>query len=559
MKKILKNKKILLSIIIILVFVSYFGYKKLKANNQEPLYILDKVKKGDLKITVSGTGNIISENEFNLKTKANGEVVYVGVKNGDFVEQGQLIIKLDTSDIEKQIRNTEEELRNAEIALESAKLSLDKFESQYLQVVRGDNYKKALNDGLTLLISFYNFYPNYIKNIYDIYFEKELDNYYNNLKIYEFYNKNFSGRAEKLEKEYSSLKNNYQTLAEKFRNLDKNNNSELESLIRETEKFVVLNYDFINQGFEMVSYLKEQIVLTDLQHEKQIIIDNHYNLLNSYLNNFDEYKKNFFNIVNQINSYYDIINNYEFDKKSQELNIKQKETTLISIKNKLTDLEEKLNDYYLYAPFSGKIANFNVKKGDIINSGTNLGVLISNQKIAEISLSEVDVANVKIGQEAVLTFDALQEIKIKGKVIEINPLAKIEQGVVNYQIKIALQEDDQRIKNGMSVEAEIITNQKKDILLVPNSAIKQNREGKYVEVVLSNNLDRFNRGVKLQPSQINKKYIKTGFSNNEFTEILEGLTEGEIIIVKTIEPKQNNQSQQRNLFTPQFRFGQPRR
>ncbi len=456
--------------------------------------------------------------------------------------------------------------------------------------MRGDNYKKALNDGLTLLKNFYDFYPDYLKNIYDIYFKKDLDNYDNNIKYYEYYNKDFLGKSEKLEKEYDRIKNIYQQLSEKYRILNKDNNTELESLIKETYNFSILNYDFISQGIEMVRYLKEKIVLDNSTHEKQSIIDSHYSNLSTYLNNFDTYKKNFLNIVNQINSYYDIVNNYEFDKKSQELNIKQKENNLISLKNKLVDLEEKLKDYYVYAPFSGRIANFDVKVGDLINSGTILGVLIGNQKIAEISLSEVDIANVKIGQKAILTFDALPDTKIEGEVIEINPLAETEQGVVNYKLKIALKNNNEKIKVGMSVEAEIITDKKENVILVPNSAIKQDKEGKYVEVVLldkrenltnssfdkSSNIRKirklnnqkdgliyfnFNKDkeVKLQPSQISKKYIKTGLSNNELTEVLEGLSKGEVIILRAINPSQNTKTQQRNLFTPQFRFGQPRR
>ena len=100
--------------------------------------------------------------------------------------------------------------------------------------------------------------------------------------------------------------------------------------------------------------------------------------------------------------------------------------------------------------------------------------LITKQKIAEISLNEVDAAKVKVGQKVTLTFDAIDGLSITGEVSEIDALGTVSQGVVTYGVKIAFDTQDERVKSGMSVSAAIITDVKQNVLLVPNAAVKSN-------------------------------------------------------------------------------------
>ena len=186
----------------------------------------------------------------------------------------------------------------------------------------------------------------------------------------------------------------------------------------------------------------------------------------------------------------------------------------------LADLKAKLSDYTVRAPFNGVIAKVSVKKGDSVSTATALATLISHQKIAEISLNEVDVAKVKVGQKATLTFDAIPDFTISGQVAEVDTLGMVTQGVVNYTVKIVFDTQDDRVKPGMSVSAAIITNVKQDVLLVSNSAIKSNGNGQYVEVLVNN----------APQSQT----VETGLSNDTLTEITSGLKENDKVVTQTI-------------------------
>jgi len=554
--KILKSKKFYFALIILLI-TGYFVYPRI-FKKESVRYVLGEVNKGNLEIKVSGTGEIVPIEEINVKSKVGGEIVNLNVKEGDNVYKGQILAKIDSRNLEKSIKDQEILIKNLELAIDSAKLNLEKLNFQYQNTLRGDDYNKALNQGISILTDFYSFYPTFIEDLRKIYFYKDFENYDNNLKYYESYNPSFAGKSQKLEFNYNILRTKYIELSDNFKNILAQNEAK-EKITKDSYNLVLATYDLVNEGREMVRYLKEDLALKNATHEKENIINNHFQKLTNYLNSLAQYKQNLLDVISKINSYHDVVDNYEFDKKNLELSIKQKEIDLEQAKNKLNDLKEDLNDYYITAPLSGILSTLNIKKGDLIASNQIIGTIITNQKIAKIFLNEIDAAKVKVGQEAILTFDALPDLKVKGRVIEINTVGKEEQGVVSYDIKISLEKENVNIKPGMSVNAEIIVNRKENILLVPNSAIKSDKMGKYVEVVKNYEIERKKlfEPVAISQNLIEKRYIKTGISNDEFTEILEGLKEGEIIIIRTLNQTAKNR-QQTNPFLPRMPFGRQR-
>ncbi|MCX6779294.1 MAG: efflux RND transporter periplasmic adaptor subunit, partial [Candidatus Magasanikbacteria bacterium] len=191
------------------------------------------------------------------------------------------------------------------------------------------------------------------------------------------------------------------------------------------------------------------------------------------------------------------------DLRSAQLSVRQKENALASAR-------ETVANYSVRAPFDGVVAALSAKKGDTLSSGASAGTLITKQKIATISLNEVDAAKVKVGQRVNITFDAIDNLEITGEVVEMDSLGTVSQGVVSYNVKIAFDVQDERIKPGMSVSANIILDSKNDVLMVSNSAVKTQGGSSYVEVLV-NNLPQ-------------KKNVTVGKTNDLTTEIVEGLT-----------------------------------
>jgi len=160
---------------------------------------------------------------------------------------------------------------------------------------------------------------------------------------------------------------------------------------------------------------------------------------------------------------------------------------------------------------------------------------LTRAKVAEISLNEVDVAKIKVGQKATLTFDAVPDLTIAGVVSQVDLIGTVSQGVVNYGVKIMFDTQDERIKTGMSVSAAIVTDFKAGVLLVPNSAIKQGIDGPMVQVLNGVKIDSntANLGVtsKTLPETVT---VQTGLANDTQTEITDGLKEGDQVVTRTI-------------------------
>lgn len=221
------------------------------------------------------------------------------------------------------------------------------------------------------------------------------------------------------------------------------------------------------------------------------------------------------------------------------LDIQTQKLTVAQRQNDLQDAFDKLSDYTIKAPFSGVIVSVALKNGDSVSAGTVLGTLITKRQIAKISLNEVDVAKVALGQKATLTFDAIDGLSITGEVADIDAIGTVSQGVVTYNVKIGFDTNDDRVKPGMSVSAAIIIEAKSDVIIVPNSAIKTNNDTSYVEILKASPTGNEISGAgsangvtsETLPTQAP---VEIGIADDTNTEIISGLTVGDKIILRTI-------------------------
>jgi HlyD family secretion protein len=220
--------------------------------------------------------------------------------------------------------------------------------------------------------------------------------------------------------------------------------------------------------------------------------------------------------------------NADLDLEDAELNVKERQ-------NALRDAQGDLADYSIRAPYEGTVANLEVKRLDSVSSGTALATITTNKKLALISLNEVDVAKIKVGESANLTFDAIPDLIITGVVSEINSVGTVNQGVVTYDVKIAFNQEDERIKPSMSVSADIITDKKENVLVVPNSAIKSQGGKSYVETFeVTVPVSETTPGGFTTTIAPNRIPVEIGLSNDSQTEIISGINEGDEIVVRTI-------------------------
>ncbi len=184
--------------------------------------------------------------------------------------------------------------------------------------------------------------------------------------------------------------------------------------------------------------------------------------------------------------------------------------------------QKQLTEATLTAPFDGIVAKVSVKEGDTV---TALSTIIHEIDLSSVELEakvdELDILRVKLGQEVVITADALPEAKIEGKVISTSILPTVEAGVVSYSVTIGFNNPaDVSLKIGMSATADIIIDKRTNALLIPARAIKTDSQGKTVVSVMVN-------------QQVKEKPIIAGISDGLETEVVSGLEEGETVVIET--------------------------
>jgi len=519
--------------VLVIIVVSYFGYQNLSGSDNQVQYVTATAEKGTLVSYISGSGQVSVSDQADIKSKVSGDVVWVGVKNSQEVWQGQAILSLDDTDAKKAVAD-------AELDLEEIKLKLDKDIAQApidydrklesLQKAK-DNLEKEYEDTFNAVSNAFLDLPSVITGTQNILFGEDIGIYTTqwNVSVYKNLFKNedrdlVNNLADIAEKDYRTAREVYDENFLNFKEITRySEESVLEELLQETLDAT----KSIAQSAKSETNLLDTIV--DIANRKDRNLDSQITTFQSNLRSYlgtvnsnlssllaqkrslEDTKESIINIERDISIL--VINNptgiNPIDLQIAQNNIKKKEVAF-------EDLKGKLADYVVRAPFAGIIVEVDSKRGNSVSSGTTLAILITKQKIAEITLNEIDVAKIEIGQLATLIFDAVEDVTLTGKVIEIDTLGTVSQGVVTYNLKIAFDTQDERIKPGMTIDASIITNRKDSIVLVPNSAILSQGGQIFVDI-LENGI----------PQSVP---VEVGLSNELFTEIVSGLEEGAQVV-----------------------------
>ena len=203
------------------------------------------------------------------------------------------------------------------------------------------------------------------------------------------------------------------------------------------------------------------------------------------------------------------------DVKIAELQVSQAEAALELTQNNLKDAT-------IVAPFDGVVAAVNLRVGEPAASGLLAVTLADVSRFhLDVSVDEVDVARVAPGQPVTVTLDALPDLFFSGRVDRIAPTASANAGVVSYAVRITLAATDALVRAGMTATADIVVDEARDVVLVPNWAIRRDRDtGQAFVGILKN-------------GQIEDVQVELGLRNDQFSEVKSGVNEGDVVAVNT--------------------------
>jgi len=197
--------------------------------------------------------------------------------------------------------------------------------------------------------------------------------------------------------------------------------------------------------------------------------------------------------------------------------IKKQEMQVLQSYNSYLTVQEKLDSLSVISPIDGVVVSLFVSPGEELIGSEEL-VVISNfqQMEMEISVDELDINKLSIGQEATINVDALPDIELSGRIIGIAYEGITTNDITRYTVTLAV-DYTEGLKGGMSATAIIVTAKKDNVLRVPSEAVTTKNGQSIIQV--------------LADGRLQSRVIKTGLSTDRWTEITDGLQEGEEIVV----------------------------
>ena len=205
---------------------------------------------------------------------------------------------------------------------------------------------------------------------------------------------------------------------------------------------------------------------------------------------------------------------------------------------------DKLEDYTITAPIDGTIITRNIKVGDtldVTNGQTTLAVIYDLSYLTfDISLDELDVNEVAVGQTVNITCDSLgDDNAFEGTVTKVSVAGTTQNGVTTYPVTVRIDDAPDGLLPGMNVDATIVVEESKDALSVPVAAVQRGNTV-YVKDASAKNTDNTMVGGTVLPDGWRAVEVETGLSDDTSIEITSGLSEGDTVYVPQIQAQSSS-------------------
>ncbi len=463
----MKKLRIIAAFLILLVLTTVTACNPLGETETE-VEKYAEVEKGDLLVTVSGSGNIETATDANLSFSSGGRIARIYVEKGDRVTKGDILAELDIDSLELAKEQAEYALTQTEVTLTQAELSQKTAEYDLDNVIdQQDTLELALFNAQIDVRSA----EHYLDETRDIYTWPDI---------------------ETAQKDVDN--------AEAFLQYALEQNLPDATIIYAQARLAAAEAVL---DAKRNAYDTEEVAIARMQLEAAELAET-------------QAQKN----LDKLNQDIDL---KELQVEAAKAAVEQARQSVALARNSVEQANKDLNEATLVAPFDGIVASVTAEEGDMIPSPTMAPTQImrlidptSMELVVEVD--EIDIPDMEVGQEVIITLDALPDKEFDGVVATIYPLPLEVGGVIVFNVKIELDvPEGSGIRVGMSAETDIVLASRTDVLLVPDRAISKDSEGNtIVNVVVGKELE--------------ERPVVVGISNGFDAEIVSGLKAGETVL-----------------------------
>ena len=486
-----KKTKIIVVVILILailasvIFVNVKRHTAMMKNASTKVSRTEEVKKQSLIKSVGATGTVVSLESKDLTVDLTDiKVQSVNVEVGNTVEEGQMLLSFDTSDIEK-------ELENAQTELETEKKKTALSESDAARAVSDSELTKEyqISSAQTKVDNAYTQYQQAAGNCAS---EKE--------KL------TSASAAETTANEtYTALGNSLQAASETLASTEtdyQNAKSAAEANPSDENLALALQQAEVAYQSAQTEYNSLSAQYSEAENAYQSAVSNRQ-AQEAAVQAAEA------QVSSTYADYNEQLKNYDYTEATQESSVAKAKSSqsaaaltedLSTQEDKVDEYKTKLDEGVLYAPISGVITAVNYEEGETYAGDTLITIQDCSAYEIEAEIDEYDISNIALGQSVLIKTDATGDEEMEGKVIFISPTSTKNSTAtgsgttatntsstssdVNYKIRISIDNPDERLRLDMSASLSIIVEEHEDVLTVPYNAVWTDNDGNsYVSVV----------------------------------------------------------------------------
>lgn len=465
-----KSGRIVIVLIVVLAVLlgGFFLYKKKTTSQKrqgDQSVSTATVKRTDISSELTASSALSPKDTYEVTSLVEGEVIEANFEEGDVVEKGQILYRIDATSMDS-------DLSSAETSLQRAKESAQTAQSNYAEEtarIAGNTYRSTASG--------------YIKTLYI----KEGDKVNNGTKIADLYDDSvmkitvpfLSGEAAEINvgdeaaviledtgEQISGTVTVVSSMEETLSGgrLVKNVTVEVSNpggLTTDTAASVKVD-GFVCSAEGTFAAKTETTLSVEISGNKSLEIENLLIHEGSYV----EKNSELFQVTAKTAE--------EYLKEFKDA-VESADDNLENAENKLSNTQDSVDDYTITAPISGTVITKNAKVGDKISkssSGTTTMAVIYDLSTMtlEMSVDELDVSSVKVGQSVEITADAVEGETFTGTVTNVSLQSSYSNGVTNYPVTVTL-DDTGSLLPGMNVDAKIILDSSENALVIPASAL----------------------------------------------------------------------------------------
>ena len=461
--KYIKNKYTIISVIVVVVIILYLVFSRTKPTTFD--FALATV--GDITERVGVTGKVYPTEKADLAFEKSGKVVSIKFKVGDKVKKGDVLANLDSSGDRASLNSALAKLADITRGLNEPELALEQSKINTASISLSNAKRDAINAARSAL----DLTRTAINNYADVLFDNpQSANPTINVRTPSQVTQ-VSITADRVR--VSEILNKWKTDLEQATSTD--NASSLIISANTNEIFIKSFMD------------KLSVIVNDLNTSNsglsRAAIDSHVTSINSGLSSLNQAITTVSSaksvLENATSNYDQIYNNYLL--KNSGSSIESVESQKAVVENYKIELQKNT----LVSPIDGIVTKSEPDVGEFVSPGTVAFSVISEDDYKiEAYVPEADIAKVTIGDFASTTLDAYgQNIDFPSVVMAVDPAETIIEGVPTYRVVLNFINKDSRIKSGMTANLDILTNEKRGVIVVPSRSVITENDNKVLRIV----------------------------------------------------------------------------